>query len=151
MPRKTTKRICTLLIGVAAMLLFATTARAQSCPPPPPPMCVLSNPNASMPAYAACPSTVKATSTWGLITNAAAGCVFSCAMFTHDSSFTNPLCMSVAAFLGPLPVSVGSNLTVTFSATDNNPHYLQILTTVVDQNGTRRTYNSPTVGTQCSN
>jgi hypothetical protein len=31
MPRKTAKRICTLLIGVAAMLLFASTASA-SCP-----------------------------------------------------------------------------------------------------------------------
>ena len=31
MPRKTAKRICTLLIGVAAMLLFASTANAN-CP-----------------------------------------------------------------------------------------------------------------------
>jgi hypothetical protein len=31
MPRKTATRICTLLIGVAAMLLFASTASA-ACP-----------------------------------------------------------------------------------------------------------------------
>jgi hypothetical protein len=153
-------RIAGFLISVGVCLLFAGTANAQDCcgsgcsppPPPPSPTCVLTNPSiGGLPVPAACPSTVNVSVVWGSVVDSTLGCNFTCVMNTHDSAYATPgQCVTVIFPTGTPPENETSTLKTTFNAFDHNFHYVGILTTVVDSNGIRTTYNSPTIGTKCS-
>lgn len=150
MSRATKARISIFLIAVGAFFLLASTAGAQSCGSSSP-TCLLGDVSiGGLPASTGCPSTVQVTSRWAQIGSPKVGCSFSCVMNTLDNAYVHPG-KCVTSTIGSPASSLSATLTVTFSATDKNYHYVGILTTVIEADGiTIVTYNSPTVGTQCS-
>jgi hypothetical protein len=128
-----------IVLSAAAMVVFGQCAT-----------CILFNESIKPgPVRGFCPYAVNLTSSW-MMNSPSNSCTFSCTMFNADGTFTKVGCGVSTTSIGGQFSGVMSLLQATFHATDCNTHYVQVLTTVVESDGTIATYPGGRQGYSCT-
>jgi hypothetical protein len=131
--------------ALVILVLAAGAVLAVACP-----TCLLGSETIIQGAVrAVCPRTINLEEKW-LVSSPDTHCIYTCSASSTDGTFTPTNCGPTFVNLNGVLVSVTSNLQATFHPTDCSTHYIQLVTRVVEADGTIMTYNGGNVGYSCT-